>query len=93
MLDDRVPEGFGDSPFIAFGGGALGYTNGNTRDYSAFFSTAAGQAYSVDTNGLDITWDAALTSSAARFQNMERELSRSPGKVLSAALPASMAVI
>lgn len=65
VLVASSPEGFGDSPLIAFGGGALGYTNGNTRDYSAFFSTAAGQAYSVDTNGLDISWDTALTSSGS----------------------------
>ena len=35
----------------------------NTTDYSPRFSTAAGQAYSIDTNGQNVTWASALTSS------------------------------
>jgi fibronectin-binding autotransporter adhesin len=47
---------------ITFGGGTLQWAAGNTTDYSANFSTAANQAYALDTNGQDITLAAALTS-------------------------------
>jgi autotransporter-associated beta strand protein len=36
---------------ISFGGGTLQYSASNTADYSARFSTAANQAYRIDTNG------------------------------------------
>ena len=48
---------------IVFGGGTLRYTATNQNDYSGRFSTAASQAYNVDTNGQTVTWDTALTSS------------------------------
>ena len=47
---------------IVLGGGTLQYTAANTFDYSARFSTAAGQAYNVDSNNQNVTWAAALTS-------------------------------
>ena len=52
----------GTSGTISFGGGTLQHGASNTTDYSARFSTAAGQAYSVDTNGQAVTWATALTS-------------------------------
>lgn len=52
----------GPSGVIAFNGGTLQWAAGNTTDYSANFSTAANQAYALDTNGQDITLAAALTS-------------------------------
>ena len=52
----------GSTGTISFGGGTLQY-NGITTDLSSRFSTAAGQAYQVDTNGQIVTWAGALTSS------------------------------
>jgi autotransporter-associated beta strand protein len=48
---------------ISFGGGTLRYSAANNSDYSARFSTAASQQYSVDTNSRDVTWASNLTSS------------------------------
>ena len=48
---------------IVLGGGTLQYSASNTNDYSGRFSTAASQAYNVDTNGQNVTWGTALTSS------------------------------
>ncbi len=48
---------------IVFNGGTLQYSANNTNDYSGRFSNAADQAYSVDTNGQNVTWATALTAS------------------------------
>ena len=48
---------------IHFGGGTLQYTGANTFDYSNHFSVADNQQYRVDTNGQNVTWATALTSS------------------------------
>ncbi len=48
---------------IVFNGGTLQYSSSNTHDYSGRFSTAANQSYSVDTNGQNVIWSAALTAS------------------------------
>jgi fibronectin-binding autotransporter adhesin len=53
----------GTSGTISFGGGTIQYTSSNTTDYSARFSAAAGQAYSIDTNGQNVTFASALTGS------------------------------
>ena len=45
----------GSTGTISFGGGALQHSASNTTGYSARFSTAAGQAYGVDTNGQNVT--------------------------------------
>jgi len=47
---------------ISFGGGALRFSSANTTDYSARFSTAANQAYALDTGGQNVTLASALTS-------------------------------
>ena len=47
---------------ISFGGGTLQFSANNTTDYSGRFSNAAGQVYSIDTNGLNVTFASALTS-------------------------------
>ena len=52
----------GTTGTISFGGGTLQY-NGITTDLSSRFSTAANQAYRVDTNGQTVTWAGALASS------------------------------
>lgn len=53
----------GSSGTISFGGGTLKFTASNTTDYSARFSTAAGQAYAFDNNGQNVTLGTGLTSS------------------------------
>jgi autotransporter-associated beta strand protein len=55
------PLGIGGTIF--FTGGTLGFSATNTFDYSARFSTAAGQAYSFDTGGQNVTFATGLTSS------------------------------
>jgi fibronectin-binding autotransporter adhesin len=47
---------------LSFTGGTMQMTAANTTDYSSRFSTAANQAYAVDTNGQNITWATGLTS-------------------------------
>ncbi len=60
---ENGPTGpLGETGSIVFNGGTLQYSAVNQHDYSSRFSTAANQAYSVDTNGQNVTWGAALTS-------------------------------
>ncbi|MES2129693.1 MAG: autotransporter-associated beta strand repeat-containing protein [Pseudomonadota bacterium] len=51
----------GTSGSVSFAGGALGFGIANTTDYSARFSTAAGQAYAFDTGGQTVTFATALS--------------------------------
>ena len=53
----------GQSGSIVFSGGVLEYSASNQYDYSGRFSTAANQAYNVNTNGQNVTWAMGLTSS------------------------------
>ena len=55
---------------IVFSGGTLLYSTANQYDYSGRFSTAANQAYNVDTNGQNVTWGAALTSSGGSLAKL-----------------------
>jgi autotransporter-associated beta strand protein len=48
---------------IVFGGGTLQHSASNAHDYSGRFSTAANQAYSINTNSQNVTWATDLTSS------------------------------
>ncbi len=48
---------------IVLNGGYLQYSTANQNDYSGRFSTAANQQYKVDTDGQNVTWATALTSS------------------------------
>ncbi len=57
----------GTSGTISFGGGTLQYSASNTTDYSSRFSTAATQAYKIDTNGQNVTLATGLTSSGGTF--------------------------
>ena len=57
-------DALGTTGTISFGGGTLEYSSSNTADYSGRFSTAAGQAYRIDTNGQSVTFGTALTSSS-----------------------------
>lgn len=56
-------ESIGSSGTISFGGGTLQYSGSNTTDYSSRFSNAANQRYSIDTDGLNVTLAADLSSS------------------------------
>ena len=47
---------------LSFNGGSLQYSNSNQTDYSPQFSTTAGQAYSIDTNGQNVSFAMALGS-------------------------------
>jgi fibronectin-binding autotransporter adhesin len=53
----------GSSGTISFGGGTLQYSASNMTDYSSRFSTAASQAYEIDTNGQNVTLASPLSSS------------------------------
>jgi len=53
----------GEGGTVSFTGGTLGWSGANTYDYSATFSTAAGQAYSFDTGGQFVTLATGLGSS------------------------------
>jgi autotransporter-associated beta strand protein len=56
-------SGLGSSGTISFGGGTLQYGAGITTDLSSRFSSAASQAYNIDTNGNNVALASALTSS------------------------------
>jgi autotransporter-associated beta strand protein len=60
----------GESGSIVFNGGTLQYSPVNQHDYSGRFSTAANQAYSVDTNGQNVTWASALVSSGGSLSKI-----------------------
>ena len=53
----------GKSGTINLNGGTLQYSSANTYDYSSRFSTAASQAYNIDTNGQNVTYATTLSSS------------------------------
>ncbi|MEI8369089.1 MAG: autotransporter-associated beta strand repeat-containing protein [Planctomycetia bacterium] len=55
---------------ISFAGGTLQYTANNAVDYSGRFSTSAGQAYAIDTNGRSVTFASNLTSSDASLAKL-----------------------
>ncbi|MEI7863173.1 MAG: autotransporter-associated beta strand repeat-containing protein, partial [Planctomycetota bacterium] len=55
---------------ISFTGGTLQFTTLNTSDYSARFSSAAGQAWSVDTNTQNVTFASGLSSSGGTFTKL-----------------------
>ncbi len=57
----------GTTGTLSFGGGYLRYGTGITNDLSSRFSTAAGQNYSVDTNGNNVVHATGLTSANGNF--------------------------
>ena len=60
----------GTSGTLNLTGGTLQYSAANTTDYSGRFSTAAGQAYNIDTNGQNVTYATALTSSGGSLNKL-----------------------
>ena len=55
----------GTSGTITFSGGSLQYSSSNNTDYSGRFSTAAGQAFNIDTNGQTVIFLNPLGASTA----------------------------
>jgi fibronectin-binding autotransporter adhesin len=55
----------GTTGSIAFNGGTLQYSSSNTTDYSSRFSTTGTDAYSIDTNGQNVTFASALSDTNA----------------------------
>ena len=75
VVNAGVNDGAGNGPLgnggiISFGGGTLQHSAANTVDYSGRFSTAASQAYKVDTAGQNVTWASVLTSSAGTLTKL-----------------------
>lgn len=60
----------GNGGTISFAGGTLQFSVNNTFDYSSRFSTAAGQLYSIDTAGQNVTLAGALTSSGGTLTKL-----------------------
>jgi fibronectin-binding autotransporter adhesin len=60
----------GNGGTISFAGGTLQFSAADTADYSARFSTAAGQAYSIDTNGQTVTFATGLTSTTGTLTKL-----------------------
>jgi autotransporter-associated beta strand protein len=60
----------GNGGFISFTGGTLGFSVNNTYDYSPRFTNAPGQAISIDTAGLNVTFTSALTSSGGSLTKL-----------------------
>ncbi|HSI14555.1 MAG TPA: autotransporter-associated beta strand repeat-containing protein, partial [Chthoniobacter sp.] len=60
-------DAIGSSGLIFFNGGNLQFTAANTTDYSGRFSTAASQAFNIDTNGQDVTFSANINSPSGTF--------------------------
>lgn len=58
-----VSGALGKSGLINFTGGTLQYSALNAFDYSSRFSTAANQAFNIDTNGQNVTFASVLKSS------------------------------
>ncbi len=60
----------GATYLINFNGGTLQYTSNNNNDYSNVFSTANNQLYIIDTNGQNVTFATALTSSGGSLTKL-----------------------
>ena len=60
----------GSTSLISFGGGTLQYSGNNQTDYSGRFSTAASQAYSIDTNGQNVTFASGLVSAGGTLTKL-----------------------
>lgn len=63
-------DAIGTTSTINFGGGTLCYSASNTTDYTSRFSTGASQAYSIHTNGQNVTFAGALTSSGGTLTKL-----------------------
>jgi fibronectin-binding autotransporter adhesin len=60
----------GNGGVISFNGGSLQYSAANQHDYSGRFSTAANQAYSIDTNNQSVTFNTPLVSTGGSLAKL-----------------------
>jgi autotransporter-associated beta strand protein len=60
----------GTTGTLSFTGGTLQYSAANQTDYTARFSTAANQLYSIDTNGQNVTFATGLTSAGGSLTKL-----------------------
>jgi fibronectin-binding autotransporter adhesin len=60
----------GASGTISFAGGTLQFSGSNAYDYSSRFSSAASQAYSIDTNGQNVTFASGLNSAGGSLTKL-----------------------
>ena len=67
FLSLNSANAIGTTGTISFEGGTLQATSNNTTDYSARFSDAANQKYSIDSNGENLTLASDLTSVGGTF--------------------------
>ena len=67
FLSLNSANAIGTTGTISFAGGTLQATANNTTDYSARFSDAANQQYSIDSNGENLTLASDLTSVGGTF--------------------------
>lgn len=63
-------DAIGSSGTISFGGGTLQFSSANTTDYSSRFSTAANQAFALDTNGQNVTVATGLSSTGGTLTKL-----------------------
>ena len=83
----------GSTSGINFNGGTLQWTSSNVTDYSSLFTVAAGQAYSLDTNGQGVTLASALTASGDGLDQAGQRLAHPQRRqhLYRAALPSALA--
>ncbi len=70
VLQVRDPLSLGSSGTITFDGGALGFDRNalsSVDSYAARFSVAPGQAYKIDSGGLNVTLSTPLTTPGSTF--------------------------
>jgi len=69
-LNAGSANALGTTGTISFGGGTLQYSSNNNTDYSSRFSTAAGQAYNIDTNGQNVTYATGFSSAGGSLNKL-----------------------
>jgi len=70
LLELGSANALGTAGTISFTGGSLRFSAANTTDYSARFSAAASQAYSLDTNNQAVTLGTPLTSAGGTLTKL-----------------------
>ncbi|WP_210302210.1 autotransporter-associated beta strand repeat-containing protein [Methylobacterium brachythecii] len=70
ILNAGSAGALGTSGTLNFTGGTLQYSAANQIDYSSRFSTDPGQQYRIDTNGRNVTFANALTSSGGSLNKI-----------------------
>ncbi|QUS40471.1 autotransporter outer membrane beta-barrel domain-containing protein [Tardiphaga alba] len=63
-------DALGTAGTLSFTGGTLRYSAANQIDYSSRFSSAANQAYSIDTNGQNVSFASGLASAGGNLTKL-----------------------